>query len=34
MFENSYPYDQGLKYNIIINPQNIFYRNSRDTIDL
>ena len=32
MFENSYPYDQGLKHNIIINPRNIFYRDPRDVI--
>ena len=32
MFENSLPYDQGLKHNIIINPRNIFYRDPRDII--
>jgi hypothetical protein len=32
MFENSLPYDQGLKHNIIINPRNIFYRDPRDVI--
>jgi hypothetical protein len=32
MFESILPYDKGLKHNIIINPQNIFYRDPKDEI--
>ena len=32
MFGSILPYDQGLKHNIIVNPQNIYYRDPKDEI--
>jgi hypothetical protein len=32
MFGSILPYDKGLKHNIVINPQNIYYRDPKDEI--
>ena len=32
MFGSMLPYDQGLKHNIIVYPQNIYYRDPKDEI--